>query len=88
MAALAATGHLTLPVLFGLTALLGLVTALDNPTRQAFQTELVPETETHNAIALSNIQLNAARIVGPTLSALLALIGPVAASLPTRSATR
>lgn len=59
-----------------LATLLGLVTALDNPTRQAFVSEMVPTSHLLNAISLNSVQFNVARIVGPAIAgALIALLG-------------
>ncbi len=59
-----------------LALLLGLVTALDNPTRQAFVSEMVPSSHLLNAISLNSVQFNVARIVGPAVAGgLIALLG-------------
>lgn len=59
-----------------LALLLGLVTAIDNPTRQAFVSEMVPTSHLLNAISLNSVQFNVARIVGPAVAgALIALLG-------------
>ena len=51
--------------------LLGLVTAVDNPTRQSFVSELVGGKELPNAVGLNSATFNAARIVGPAVAGLL-----------------
>ena len=59
-----------------LALLLGLVTAVDNPTRQAFVSELAPSSHLLNAISLNSVQFNVARIIGPAVAgALIALLG-------------
>lgn len=59
-----------------LATLLGLVTAIDNPTRQAFVSEMVPTSHLLNAISLNSVQFNVARIVGPAIAGtLIALLG-------------
>jgi MFS family permease len=50
---------------------LGCVTAFDAPARQTFVTELVPDTELPNAVALNSASFNAARMVGPASAGLL-----------------
>ncbi|MBC9785369.1 MFS transporter [Heliobacterium chlorum] len=50
---------------------LGLVNTLDMPTRQSFIIELVGKKDLTNAIALNSTIVNLARIVGPSVSALL-----------------
>src|SRR5690625_5925212 len=51
--------------------LLGVVTALDNPVRQTFVAEMVPEDRLANAVALNSASFNAARLIGPGLAGLL-----------------
>jgi MFS family permease len=59
-----------------LAFLLGIVTAVDNPTRQAFVSEMVPSSHLLNAISLNSVQFNVARIVGPAVAgALIAILG-------------
>lgn len=59
-----------------LASLLGLFTAIDNPTRQAFVSEMVPTSHLLNAISLNSVQFNVARIVGPAVAGgLIALLG-------------
>lgn len=61
---------------YTLALLLGLVTAIDNPTRQAFVSEMVPTSHLLNAISLNSVQFNVARIVGPAVAgALIAWLG-------------
>jgi MFS family permease len=59
---------------------LGIVTVVDNPTRQAFATEMVGRDGIANAIALNSAVFNLARIVGPAVAGLViaALGTPVA----------
>jgi len=51
--------------------MLGLITALDNPVRQTFVAEMVPEHRLANAVALNSASFNAARLVGPGIAGLL-----------------
>src|SRR5690625_3520831 len=48
--------------------LLGVVTALDNPVRQTFVAEMVPEDRLANAVALNSASFNAARPSAPGLA--------------------
>jgi MFS family permease len=74
--ALTATNVVQLWHVFVLATLLGLVNAVDMPTRQAFVSEMVPSTHLLNAVSLNSAQFNASRIVGPGLAgALIALLG-------------
>lgn len=54
-----------------LAALLGLVNAVDMPTRQAFVVEMVGRDDITNAVGLNSAMFNAARIVGPAIGGLL-----------------
>lgn len=59
-----------------LAFLLGLFTAIDNPTRQAFVSEMVPQSHMLNAISLNSVQFNVARIIGPAIAGgMIALLG-------------
>ena len=61
---------------------LGMVTVVDNPTRQAFATEMVGRDGLANAIALNSAVFNLARIVGPAVAGLvISLLGTPAAFL-------
>lgn len=53
-----------------LAFLLGLVNAVDMPTRQAFVAELVDRRDLRNAIALNSAAFNSARLVGPAAAGL------------------
>jgi MFS family permease len=56
--------------------LLGVVTAVDAPARQAFVSEMVNKEQLPSAIALNSGVFNAARVIGPSIAGLLiALIG-------------
>jgi MFS family permease len=73
---LTATGTVQLWHVFLLASLLGLVNAVDMPTRQAFVSEMVPADSLLNAVSLNSAQFNASRIVGPGLAGgLIALLG-------------
>ena len=49
----------------------GVATAFDNPTRQAFVSELVPHERLVNAVGLNSASFNAARLIGPGVAGLL-----------------
>lgn len=51
--------------------LLGCATAVDNPTRQSFVSELVGGDELPNAVGLNSATFNAARIIGPAIAGLM-----------------
>ncbi len=54
-----------------LSLLLGWVNALDNPTRQAFYPDLVPQANLGNAIALNSTVINGSRLIGPAIGGIL-----------------
>lgn len=59
-----------------LALILGFINTIDMPTRQAFAIELVGKEDLMNAIALNSVTFNLARIIGPSIGAvLLALFG-------------
>ena len=61
-------GVMTLPLMYAFALLLGLVAAFDNPTRQAFVSDLVARESAANAVALNAASFNAARMIGPALA--------------------
>src|SRR5579884_2678010 len=73
---LTVTGVVQMWHVYALALLLGLVNAVDMPTRQAFVSEMVPADHLLNAISLNSAQFNVARIAGPGVAgALIALFG-------------
>lgn len=62
---------ITLPLIYLLAAVLGIASALDTPTRQAFVVEMVGPDDLANAVALNSTQFNTARIVGPAIGGVL-----------------
>ena len=66
-----ATGVVQVWHVMVLATALGVVNALDVPTRQAFVVELVGKRDLLNAIALNSSVFNGARIVGPAVAGVL-----------------
>ena len=61
---------------FVLAFLLGLVNAVDMPTRQSFVVEMVGSDDIANAVALNSAVFNGARIIGPAIGGvLIAVLG-------------
>ncbi len=56
---------------YALAFVLGLLTALDNPTRQSFVIEMVGKDDLPNAVGLNSATFHAARVVGPAVAGLL-----------------
>src|ERR1700744_2033226 len=56
---------------------LGLVTAVDNPTRESFPNEMVGRSQLSNAISLSSWVFQVRGLIGPSISgALIGAVGP------------
>ncbi|MGH9129436.1 MAG: MFS transporter [Acidimicrobiales bacterium] len=73
---LVVTGEVRLWQVYLLAFGTGMCTAVDNPTRQAFITEMVGPDEVVNAVGLNSATFNLARIAGPALGGLMiALLG-------------
>jgi len=76
LAWLTLAGHVQVWQIMVLAAFLGVVNAVDIPTRQSFIVELVGKEDLHNAIALNSSMFNSARILGPSIAGvLLAAVG-------------
>jgi MFS family permease len=65
------TGAVEIWQVFALALSLGIVNAVDMPTRQSFVSELVSSERLINAVSLNSAQFNVARIAGPGLAGLL-----------------
>lgn len=68
---LVVTALVQLWMVFGFALALGCVTALDNPARQTFVSEMVPREHLSNAVGLNSATFNAGRIIGPGIAGLL-----------------
>ncbi len=52
--------------------LLGMVTVVDNPARQAFVSEMVgPPAQLRNAVSLNSANFQSARLIGPAVAGVL-----------------
>jgi MFS family permease len=58
-------------MVYGLSFLQGVVTSIDNPTRQSFYSEMVRPTDLTNAVGLNSAVMTGTRIVGPALAGVL-----------------
>jgi MFS family permease len=54
-----------------LAVLFGILSAVDNPARQAFVQEVVGRDLVRNAVTLNTTSVNVARVIGPTVAAVL-----------------
>jgi MFS family permease len=68
---LTVTGLASLPIVYVFAFLLGIVTLVDMPARQAFVIEMVGARDVPNAVSLNGVVMNAARIAGPVLAGVL-----------------
>ena len=65
------TGLVRLWHVYVFALLLGCITAFDGPARNTFVSELVPEPELSNAVALNVTSFHLARLVGPAVAGLV-----------------
>jgi MFS family permease len=75
LAVLTLTDHISVPALYGLSLVFGIINALDNPSRRALVVELVPVAEVPNAVGLNSAIMTGSRVVGPALAGLV-IAGP------------
>ena len=65
------TGDVRLSQVVVLAVAFGILSALDNPARQAFVQEVVGRGLIRNAVTLNSTSVNVARVIGPTVAAVL-----------------
>lgn len=65
------SGHMTIGWLLALAVFNGLIASIEIPARQSFIVELVGREDLVDAIALNSAGFNLARIVGPSIAALV-----------------
>src|SRR5674476_494265 len=68
---LVVTGAVQLWHIYLLALVQGVATALDNPARQTFVSEMVPHDSLSNAVGLNSASFNGARLIGPGLAGLV-----------------
>lgn len=71
LAVLSFTGVVQVWHVILMSALLGVVNAFDGPARQAFTVDMVGHEDLTNAIALSSVVMNGARVIGPAVGGLI-----------------
>jgi len=71
LATVTLAGLATLPVLYALAFTQGMATTIDNPTRQAFVSEMVGTEDLTNAVGLNSAMFNMARVLGPAIGGVL-----------------
>jgi MFS family permease len=73
LAALVFSGNVSVEAVYVLSAFLGIVTAIENPSRRGLITELIPVEDLTNGMSLNTATMTGSRIFGPAIAA--ALIG-------------
>jgi len=68
---LTVSGVVTLWMVIAVALLLGVITALDNPTRQTFTYEMVGPDRLTNAVSLNTATFTTARVLGPAVAGFL-----------------
>lgn len=63
----------TVPVVFALAAVQGVLNSFDNPARRAFVVEMVPSHDLPNAVSLNSAIMTGSRVVGPAAAGALVL---------------
>ena len=71
MGGLIVSGAIELWMVYGIAVLLGVTKVFDNPTRQTFVREMVGTDLLRNAVSLNSTQMNLARIIGPSVAAVV-----------------
>lgn len=64
-------GLMTVPLLYWFAFTLGMITAFEHPATQSFIFDMVGREHIKNAVSLTSSLTNAARIIGPSLTAIL-----------------
>ena len=71
LAVLTATGAVQLWHVYALAFIQGVATAVDNPARQTFVSEMVDTDHLPNAVALNSASFNLGRLIGPGVAGLV-----------------
>ena len=78
---LAVTGAAQLWQVYAIALFQGVVTAIDNPARQAFVSEMVPDDKLANAVSLNSASFNLGRLIGPGLAGVVIALWGVGPAL-------
>ena len=71
LAALVLTNTIQVWEIIALSIILGILDAVDMPTRQSFMVEMVGKEDLGNAIAINSSMVNGARLIGPSIAGIL-----------------
>lgn len=80
LAVLTQAGLITVEMLFGLTLLLGVAGAANQPARLALIPHLVDRSTLGSAVAINSLVFNSARFIGPVLAGMVIAHGSIAAT--------
>ncbi|MFE2426649.1 MFS transporter [Streptomyces sp. NPDC059373] len=76
LAVLTLSGQVQVWHVYAIAFGLGMVTVVDNPTRQAFVVEMVGPSDVRNAVSLNSANFQSARLIGPAVAgALITAVG-------------
>jgi len=78
---LAVAGVAQLWQVYAIALFQGVVTAIDNPARQAFVSEMVPDEQLTNAVSLNSASFNMGRLIGPGLAGVVIALWGVGPAL-------
>jgi len=87
LAALAAAGWMSIELLLALVLVNGVVVGVNQPSRLALVSSLVPRANLATAVALNSVVFNVARFVGPAVAGVLIVSLGVAAAFAVNAAT-
>jgi MFS family permease len=73
------TDQASVPAMYALSLVFGIITAFDNPARRVLVSELVAEEDVPNAVGLNSALMTGSRVIGPALAGAL-IAGPGAGS--------
>jgi MFS family permease len=71
LATLIATDVIRLWMVFCISVVFGIITAIDNPARQSFYVEMVGEESLTNAVSLNSAAFTGARVIGPAIAGIV-----------------
>lgn len=71
LAALTLSGQVHVLHVYALAFVLGMITVVDNPTRQTFVSEMVGPDQLRNAVSLNSANFQSARLIGPAIAGVL-----------------
>ena len=71
LGAVVLAGLESVPIVFVLAGVQGIITAFDNPARRSFVVEMVPRENVANAVSLNSTLMTMSRMIGPALAGVL-----------------